>query len=199
MARRAVVALVGVIVALAVAVLALQTGLWVDVVGVGEYDRGTVTVTDSDNSTPCCTTTPTETTTAAPCTVPPNRTAVATCEGSRALGTVDVRISDTFDQRRLGLSDTESLGPNEGMLFVHDEEGEYPYVMRDMDFDIDIIFIDANRTITTIHHASKPPEGESYSEQYSGRGKYVLEVNRGWANRTGTSVGDTVELPAGVD
>jgi uncharacterized membrane protein (UPF0127 family) len=185
MGRRAFAALVGVIVALAVAVLALQTGLWVDIVGVGEYDRGTVTVTDSDNTTPC--------------TAPPNRTAVSACEDSRTLATVDVRIAANDTQRYTGLSDTESLGPNEGMLFVHNQEKTHTYVMRDMDFDIDIIFIDSNGTITTIHHAPAPPEGESYSERYSGRGKYVLEVNRGWANRTGTSVGDTVELPAGVE
>ncbi|MDS0280564.1 DUF192 domain-containing protein [Haloarcula onubensis] len=184
MARRAVAALVGVIVAVAVAVLAFQTGLWVDVVGVGEYDRGTVTVAGSDNTTPC--------------TAPPNRTAVSACDGSQTLATVDVRIADTQTQRYTGLSDTESLGPNEGMLFVHDQEGEYAYVMRDMAFDIDIIFIDANGTITTVHHASAPPEGESYSERYAGRGKYVLEVNRGWANRTGVGVGDRVELPSGV-
>lgn len=185
MARRAFVALAGVIVALAVAVLAIQTGLWVEIVGVGEYEQGTVTVTDSNDTTPC--------------TSPPNRTAVAACNGSRTLGTVDVRIADTRSQRITGLSDTESLDTNEGMLFVHGGEDVQTYVMRDMDFALDIIYIDANRTITTIHHAPPPPEGESYSERYSGRAKYVLEVNRGWTNRTGVGVGDTVELPAGVD
>ena len=205
MARRAVVALAGAIVTVAIAVLVFQTGLWVDVVGVGEYDRGTVTVTDSDNATSCttCTTPSTATTTPStattPCTAPRNRTAVATCDGSRTLATVDVRIADTLSQRRTGLSDTESLGPNEGMLFVHDGESVQTYVMRDMDFALDIIYIDANRTITTIHHAPPPPEGERYSERYSGRAKYVLEVNRGWTNQTGVSVGDTVELPAGVE
>jgi len=185
MSRRAFAAVLGVIAVLGVAVLALQTGLWVEVVGVGTYEQGTVTVTDDRNGTPC--------------TAPPNRTAVAACDESRTLATVDVRISDTREQRYTGLSDTESLSQDEGMLFVHPKEGDYAYVMRDMSFDIDIIFIDANGTITTIHHASKPPEGESYSERYPGRGKYVLEVNRGWANRTGVGVGDRVELPAGVE
>jgi len=184
MARRAAVALVGVVVTLAVAVLVFQSGLWVEVIGVGGYETGTVTVTDSDNTTPC--------------TAPPNRTAVSACDESRTLGTVDVRIAANYSQRYTGLSDTESLGPNEGMLFVHDSEDEHAYVMRDMGFDLDIIFIAENRTITTIHHASRPPEGESYSERYPGQGKYVLEVNRGWTNRTGVGIGDTVELPAGV-
>jgi len=185
MGRRAFVAVAGAIGVVAVAFLLFQTGLWVDIVGVGEYDRGTVTVTDSNDTTRC--------------TAPPNRTAVAACDGSRTLGTVDVRIADTQPQRYTGLSDTESLGPNEGMLFVHDEEDVQTYVMRDMDFALDIIYIDANGTITTIHHAPPPPEGESYSERYPGRAKYVLEVNRGWTNSTGVSVGDTVELPAGVE
>ncbi len=184
MGRRAVAAFVGVIVALAVALLVFQTGFWVDVVGVGGYETGTVTVADSDNSTPC--------------TPPPNRTAVAVCTDSRTRATVDVRIAANDTQRYVGLSDTESLGPDEGMLFVHDRESHHAYVMREMAFDIDIIFIDSDGIITTIHHASMPPEGESYSERYGGRGKYVLEVNRGWANRTGVSVGDRTELPAGV-
>jgi uncharacterized membrane protein (UPF0127 family) len=124
---------------------------------------------------------------------------VVACSESRQLATVQVRIAANEAQRYTGLSDTESLGPDEGMLFVHDEEDTHTYVMRDMDFALDIIFIDANGTITTIRHADPPPEGESYSERYSGRGRYVLEVNRGWANRTGVSVGDTVELPAGVE
>ncbi|WP_262174851.1 DUF192 domain-containing protein [Haloarcula laminariae] len=185
MARRAFVALAGVVVALAVGALVMQSGLWVDIVGVGGYETGTVTVTDSDNATPC--------------TAPPNRTAVSACDGSRTLATVDVRIAANYSQRYTGLSDTESLGPDEGMLFVHGEEDVQTYVMRDMDFALDIIYIDANRTITTIHHAPPPPEGERYSERYSGRAKYVLEVNRGWANRTGVGVGDTVELPDGVE
>jgi hypothetical protein len=69
MARRAFAALVGVLGVVAVAVLALQTGLWVDIVGVGGYERGTVTVTGSENTTPC--------------TAPPNQTAVAACDEYR--------------------------------------------------------------------------------------------------------------------
>jgi len=186
MGRRAVAGLVGVVVTLAVAVLVFQSGLWVDVVGVGEYDRGTVTVTDSGQATPC--------------TAPPERTAVAACDESRTLATVDVRIADTQAQRYTGLSDTESLAPNEGMLFVHDREDEYAYVMRNMSFPIDIIFISTNGTITTIHHAPTPPEGTGDVDltRYEGRGKYVLEVNRGWVNQTGVGVGDRVELPDSV-
>ena len=188
MGRRALGALVGVLGLAIVGYLVFQSGLWVGLLGDSEYEEGTVTVTDG-------TATPT------PCDTSPNATEVTACDGNQQLATVNVRISNTFQQRYTGLSNTSSLGPDEGMLFVYDDEGEYTYVMRDMAFPLDIIFIAENGTITTIHHAPLPPEGTSESELqgYSGRGQYVLEVNRGWANRTGVSVGDTVELPDSVE
>jgi len=115
------------------------------------------------------------------------------------LATVDVRIADTRPKRRVGLSDTASLAPGEGMLFVHPESGPHAYVMRDMAFPLDIVFVDANGTITTVHHAPTEP-GKSGLERtrYRGRGTYVLEVPRGYANATGVDVGDEVEISDGV-
>ena len=162
MGRRSTVAMAGILGALALALLVVQTGAWVDVVGTGEYNRTTVTAVD-DNGT--------------------------------KLETVDARIADTTTKRYVGLSDTESLGPNEGMVFVHPEEGRHAYVMREMAFPLDIVFADANGTVTAIRHAERPASGEDDLERYRGRGKYVLEVNRGWTNETGLDVGDRICVP----
>ena len=116
-------------------------------------------------------------------------------ETGEKLATVDVRIADTQDKRYLGLSNTSSLEPNEGMLFVHEEEDVHGYVMRRMNFSLDMVFISKNGTVTTIHHAPTRENGARSMEPFEGFGKYVLEVNRGWANRTGVSVGDTVRIP----
>ncbi|AGB33193.1 hypothetical protein C488_16537 [Natrinema pellirubrum DSM 15624] len=108
---------------------------------------------------------------------------------------VDVEIADDTRERRTGLSNHDSLERGNGMLFVHNGERDLTYVMREMDFDIDIIFIDADGEITQIHHARAPEPGEDGEElQYSGRGKWVLEVPRGYANETGIEVGDQVEI-----
>ncbi|WP_424001063.1 DUF192 domain-containing protein [Haloarcula salina] len=183
------IAVAAVAVAVVFGAATVLPGLWVDVVGVGDYEEGTVTI--HDNTTP-------ETATPIPCDRSPNATEVVACSDSRQLATVTVNISDTGRQRYVGLSETASLGPDEGMLFVHESEETHTYVMRNMSFPLDIIFVAENGTITTIHHAPTPPDGEQYSERYSGYGKYVLEVNRGWTNRTGVAVGDRVELPAEV-
>ena len=127
---------------------------------------------------------------------PYNTTTVTVADANGTdLATVDVRIADTFEKRYTGLSATDSLASDEGMLFIHDSEDEHSYVMRDMSFPIDIIFVDATGTIVQISHASVDGENAPYSAQ----AKYVLEVNRGWANRTGVSAGDRVELPADID
>jgi uncharacterized membrane protein (UPF0127 family) len=107
------------------------------------------------------------------------------------LATVEVRVADTSDKRYTGLSDTESLLPGEGMWFVHPVEGRQAYVMRGMSFPIDIVFVDANGTVTRVFHA----DVEGTDAPYEARAKYVLEVNRGWANRTGVAEGDRV-VPA---
>ncbi|WP_324756069.1 DUF192 domain-containing protein [Haloarcula sp. GH36] len=171
--------------------LVLQSGLWVDLVGTGEYERGTVTVTEGEGTTDS-TETPVETATTG------TTVAVRESDAGATLGTVEVRIADTGTKRYVGLSETDSLAPDEGMLFVHEEVGTHAYVMRNMSFPLDIIFVDADGTITTIHHASLPEPGDETLHRYEGRGKYVLEVNRGWANRTGVSVGDRAELPERV-
>ncbi|MFB6303989.1 MAG: DUF192 domain-containing protein [Haloferacaceae archaeon] len=117
-------------------------------------------------------------------------------DGSR-LATIRVRVADTQVERYTGLSETESLEAGEGMLFVHETENTYAYVMRDMAFPLDIVFVAADGTITRIHHAPLPPEGTPNGEltRYEGRGKYVLEVPYGYTNRTGISTGDRVVVP----
>jgi len=106
------------------------------------------------------------------------------------LATVDARIADTVEKRYTGLSSTTALGPDEGMLFIHNSEGRRGYVMRDMAFPIDIVFIDADGEITTIHHA-EPDDDDTFR----GTAKYVLELPYNYTTDNDIAVGDRVEIP----
>ncbi|WP_436346981.1 DUF192 domain-containing protein [Natronorubrum sp. FCH18a] len=111
------------------------------------------------------------------------------------LAVVDAEVADTRAERYTGLSDHDSLAEGEGMLFVHSSEDERTYVMREMAFDIDIIFVDADREITTIEEARAPESDEDGEDlEYTGRAQYVLEVPRGYADESGIEPGDEIEI-----
>lgn len=118
--------------------------------------------------------------------------------GGERLGVVRAAVADTGDLRYTGLGDTESLPENYGMLFVFEEVDEWTFVMREMEFGIDIVFADSEGVITTIHHAPAPgPDEDGEEQRYPGRGQYVLEVNRGWTTERGVEEGDVLafDLP----
>lgn len=116
------------------------------------------------------------------------------------LGAVEAAVADGFRKRYVGLSNTDELPPDRGMLFVHDDADRRTYVMRNMDFGLDIVFIAENGTITTVHEAPAPgPEEDGGDQQYSGEGKYVLEVNRGWSADRGVGEGDLVAIEGRVE
>ena len=115
---------------------------------------------------------------------------VSTPSGER-LGAVTAAIADTAALRQLGLSDTESLSNDHGMLFIFDRVGDRTFVMREMDFGIDIVYADASGTITQIHHAQAPGPGEDGENQrYPGHGQYVLEVPLDWTAERDVESGD---------
>ncbi|MFB6138273.1 MAG: DUF192 domain-containing protein [Halobacteriaceae archaeon] len=132
---------------------------------------------------------------------PANRAQVVVTDGASGerLGVVTARVADTPTERYTGLSDTASLAKNEGMLFVYRSAGRHAYVMRDMAFPLDIVYVGADGTITAIHHAPVPPPGTDESDltRYAGTGQYVLEVNRGWTTEHGVEVGDEVAIEYG--
>jgi len=119
---------------------------------------------------------------------------VSTPDGQR-LATVEASVADTHCQRYDGLSGTESLAEGSGMLFVHDGERDLTYVMRGMNYGLDMIFVDADGRVTAVESAPPPGPNEDGNDiSRSGRGKYVLEVPRGYAAANGIDAGDRVAI-----
>ncbi len=167
-------------------------GLGIAIIGIGlggpSADVGTPNMETEPTTTPSASPVATTTTTARS----ELATVTFTSPDGEGLGEVDAMVADSPAERYTGLSDTASLPEDGGMVFVYDAAGERTYVMRDMDFPLDIVFVDADGTITQIHHA--PVENDSDLTRYSGRAKWVVEVNRGWTTEHDVSVGDTVSV-----
>ncbi len=103
-----------------------------------------------------------------------------------------VEIANTDAKRMKGLSGRELLPPNEGLLFVFEKPENHSFWMRDMQFPIDIIWINEKFSVVgvieNISQASFPEIFEP-SEPI----KFVLEVNAGWAAKNGIKRGAIVK------
>lgn len=109
------------------------------------------------------------------------------------LGVVRARVADSPGERYTGLSETESLANGSGMLFVYEEEARRTFVMREMAFPIDMVFVASNGTITEIHHA-RVEDDQSNLTNYRARAQWVLEVPYDWTVRRNVTVGDEVRI-----
>lgn len=104
---------------------------------------------------------------------------------------IPVTIADTPQEQEQGLSGTESLAQNAGKLFVFKDIGSYGFWMKDMNYSIDIIWIDQNLKIIGISRDLKP---ETYPEIFYPPSdvKYVLEVNSGFSTMNNISINQLV-------
>ncbi len=96
------------------------------------------------------------------------------------------------DQIR-GLSGRESLDQDSGMLFVFQKPGKYYFWMKDMNFPIDMIWINENNEIVYIKKEASP---DDYLATYGPEedSKYVLEINSGLSDKYNIKTGDKVEF-----
>jgi uncharacterized membrane protein (UPF0127 family) len=119
---------------------------------------------------------------------------VVTGEGD-TLGSVTAAIAETSEEWTTGLSETESLPEDWGMLFVDETAKDRSFWMKDMEFGLDIIFIDEEKRITEILHAEAPgPDEDGTETLYTGYAQYILEVNYDWTTRHDVLVSDIVEF-----
>jgi len=104
-----------------------------------------------------------------------------------------VEVASSNNERAKGLSGRESLSADTGMLFVFNNSGKYSFWMKDMNFPIDIIWIDENSKIVFVEKDAKP---ESYPTLLGGLvdAKYVLETVSGFASKNNIKIGDTVDF-----
>ena len=106
--------------------------------------------------------------------------------------TVPVEIANTAATREHGLMYRTDLGANAGMLFLFPQDEDLQFWMKNTPLPLDMIFIDASRTIVGIVADTRP-----FSTQARGVGKpsrYVLEAHAGFCAKHGIASGDTVDF-----
>ena len=74
--------------------------------------------------------------------------------------TVHVELAKTEAERQFGLMERTSLPQGRGMLFIHDQPGQYPYWMYDCKIGLDIIWMDLGHRIVEMSPKYSSMQGQ---------------------------------------
>ena len=98
----------------------------------------------------------------------------------------NVEVARTEEEKVKGLQEKESLGEDEGMLFVYDKPQEIAFWMKDTAIPLDIVFMDEDGEVISVK------QGQPYDETLLEEDgvMYVLEVNQ----NSGIQPGDELDI-----
>lgn len=108
-----------------------------------------------------------------------------------------VEIADTPSKRSKGLGGRESLGQNEGMLFIFPSSDKYSFWMKGLKFPLDFVWIKDSEVVDITTDAQPPSSGKDVDLPIylpKTESDKVLEVNSGTVERLKIKVGDMIRI-----
>ena len=108
---------------------------------------------------------------------------------------IPVEVADTLKKRSLGLGKRTSLKKVWGMLFVFEKRKPHRFWMKDMQFPLDIIWLDNHRIVHIIHNA-KPANSRDGPEVMTSpvSVNFVLEIAAGRAAKLRLKTGQRMKF-----
>jgi uncharacterized membrane protein (UPF0127 family) len=124
--------------------------------------------------------------------VDPAQLVAETADGERSF---TIEIADDPSERSAGLMFRETMDDDHGMLFVFSETKPVAFWMKNTPMPLDIVFIGEDGKVLDVL------PGEPFSEALVSPGttvlvRYVLELKRGVAEKSGIKDGDILRHPA---
>jgi len=107
---------------------------------------------------------------------------------------VHCEIADSGNKRAKGLMFRKELAKDRGMLFIFDKETMPSFWMKNVEFPLDIIWINQDKKIIGIN--TNVPLCKDYCESIMPPDKirYVLEVNAGFVDKNQVKIGERVNF-----
>ncbi|SOD42535.1 DUF192 domain-containing protein [Nitrosovibrio sp. Nv4] len=102
---------------------------------------------------------------------------------------LSVEVAHTQASRSQGLMYRQSLGENNGMLFVFSEPGRHSMWMMNTDIPLSVAFLDEKGVILNIEDMMPRT---ATAHRSAGASKYAVEVNRGWFAARNVKPGERV-------
>ncbi|CAN7480124.1 DUF192 domain-containing protein [Trinickia sp. LjRoot230] len=103
---------------------------------------------------------------------------------------IDAAVAANDPDREQGLMYRTALAPNEGMLFVFDENAVHCFWMKNTLIPLSIAFMRADGTITDIDEMQAETTNNHCPRN---NGVYALEMSRGWFTAKGIKPGMKVQ------
>lgn len=103
-----------------------------------------------------------------------------------------MEIAANEDQRQLGLMHRTSLPEGHGMIFLFTDEDVREFWMKDVPFDLDLVFLNKAGRVVRIVRLNAMDESARSSDFPA---FYALELPAGAVHSTGLKVGMTVKIP----
>lgn len=110
--------------------------------------------------------------------------------------TIIADLAKTEEERTQGLMFRDTLNDDQGMLFVFEQEGLYSFWMKNMNFAIDILWLDMQKRIVHLEHNVPPCKKEPCPSYAPLRvpAKYVLELKAGSIEKWKLKMYDRIEF-----
>ncbi len=108
---------------------------------------------------------------------------------------VKAEVESTPQQREKGLSGRTTLEKDHGMLFVFPNKDKHGFWMKDMNFPIDMIWVDTDRVVYIQENAPTPLPNETLPIYVpTDAANLVLEVPAGYTREHGIVIGSKVKI-----
>ena len=103
---------------------------------------------------------------------------------------IQAQVAQTPEQRSIGLMNRQTMGTNEGMLFVFEQAGQQCFWMKNTLLPLSIAFLADDGSVVNIE-AMQPRTLDSHCSKKPVR--FVLEMNEGWFAKRGIKPGNTLK------
>lgn len=105
---------------------------------------------------------------------------------------IDIEKADNDMERAFGMMYRKSMPDSQGMLFLFEESTPQSFWMKNTYISLDILFVDENMTINTIHSRTTPLSEAGLPSD--GNAQYVVEVIGGFCETYDVKVGDKIKF-----
>ncbi len=107
---------------------------------------------------------------------------------------IKLEIADSIFKKTMGLMFRKHMPENNGMLFVSNKNSHHTIWMLNMNFPIDIIWLNKSLEVVDIFENAQPNKLNFRIYRPKMKSRYVLEVNAGFVKKHGLKIKSKLKI-----